>query len=1849
MDARPNFEDVDELWLHPVDLDEQNRLLDDVDRISFEDSERFEEESSSWQSIESLNIAQQNWRGWTGDVNRGGAEEEIDNQPGPSNRLLAVSGRHSAASSTHTLTRPHSSHHQRGAQIGSLRSFAAEACAQHLSFESIQEKYQTLFMENLDNPMSIYKTNMLPEDYFMEIVQYCFPKSEEDVRLYSCLANRNGDEFVSGETLLKENLVHDVLQIGFHLSGLVRGKAILDEQTGKMGISHNKDEHRVSAKIDRCRIVELECSCDLKSQWCQHAVALCLYRMQKIDRVEFRPPLIEAISEMKADKLRVFISYLLDKLPRQYLPTAQILLDELGKVSDEEINTHTLIDSSVPAHCERAIWVFNEDVLRENVRRSINKFCIPSPQVHCDVESMSSPQTAVSFEFSSLHRSFRSREPEALWNLLSIVREMYRRRDENATTLLHIITEQCLMSEPMLIWWYMAKLAQTGRWTFHGSVKSANSVINTTARLQYNCSTLFDEIVRLWRCAALNPLLTTQEKNALTTYLQSSHRMACENIWKALPKYHPENPFPQHHALVCWVCDEKGEKLKPEAAHFSRDSFPGFFCALEACQVSWDNCLINGVDVFHHLSSEHCSTSLPIDGIEEAEENFPSLPFLHKKRSPTLHSPFPQGPSPFGSHLQSYDCHVFPEKKKKKKKRPLGGAMGRRGHQVFLPEFFDHRSLRRATREAARRAARLVQAGQQDGGDESTESGQESDLPQNLPAFHPPRDQAGSSGQIHLPNNTEFPNGDIDLLLASAHESVEGLELKFARCEALHVHGYEKEGFASALELMQFLRASPPDLSLPSSLINHLVKQSERGKRMDESSNWDIKKWKKPIRNGRNEMILNQLISPLVTDAKLLATSERTIKTFERAAFLAKIFVSDSSLHSKLFNFLLFVLELPQTPMANKYLQVKLFHLEAYLLSVLRGIEITQCELGMVRERAAKLCNRISRPSLFSPSIALCHFIFDSLSYTTNMYPNGNHSPASSAAKNIGRLPTDDVISLKIALDALGSRQIFSEDDCPMLTETVRRQKGCLASTLMIGYKDSNEMLGHVLDRLLDPRMHLMYNEMRHQSNACYFLEQDPSYKKYCQKGARPHYPYRPEELEILVAETTQAASAPAFVSRSASCQSAESTGELPSGSEGPEGQSADDETEQMTRGLSNLSALPSNLTQSTVERQSEQSTSESTDRNSPQASTCSSTAPPSVGRSSVSSLCAEPIDTDDSACISMELFKKRSKWNALYAYGSERPSEAVGHHYLEFAKKIMAEAGGPQAQSREHWNNQPNPNVQQQGVNRKLQIAAFLIGLYALGLNNLVNSTWPTRTYSQHVSWLKTQIDEIGGAAIEILRSTWRKHLVPGEVADIILQPGYSRDAATVTQAAHLAVDALHSADAISTQNCTQLLLHCKEQSPALLEQACRAIEKASGTGDGVAPEILFIVAKYWHELYKENDAASAASTSQQQPQQQLPPSPQIVAPQMMPQQFHQRPPQRQPHFHSSHMNYMRPNAYDPQLPFGFHPSMPPPAPPQQHFMGQGTPHHSPRPHTMYLHPQQFQPYPMMMVPNGGVDPSVRGPPPSIHQSHSAPSLLPGQIPQQNDPSIHPISQQFIPYSSHHYNMPSEVVFEKLLLAYNVGMKALETMGKREQDDRQYMKYSENPGMKEDIMWLHRVASDLDQFIRSQQPAAYSIDFYRMAIQCVASPFILFELAERSTELRGLMGGAQSGLIYPPRSIHPINHNRVKYVNPPGSIRQAFNSIGFPFVIGELIEEALEAFYTALACKVTHPRLGASEKNDANNLVLKAAKCIQWIPVQPLRQQNHEAFVRHIMASIKSRDKELRNELLQAMNTQFS
>jgi hypothetical protein len=74
--------------------------------------------------------------------------------------------------------------------------------------------------------------------------------------------------------------------------------------------------------------------------------------------------------------------------------------------------------------CESAMWCMDEATLHANVQRILISFVKPSPTVHCDVQYLSCNSPAASNEWNTLIRPHRSKEPEALWNLISIVGAM---------------------------------------------------------------------------------------------------------------------------------------------------------------------------------------------------------------------------------------------------------------------------------------------------------------------------------------------------------------------------------------------------------------------------------------------------------------------------------------------------------------------------------------------------------------------------------------------------------------------------------------------------------------------------------------------------------------------------------------------------------------------------------------------------------------------------------------------------------------------------------------------------------------------------------------------------------------------------------------------------------------------------------------------------------------------------------------------------------------------------------------------------------------------------------------------------------------------------------------------------------------------------------------------------------------------------------------------------------------------------------------------------------------------------------------------------------------------------------
>lgn len=89
------------------------------------------------------------------------------------------------------------------AEVSSLAELAARCVASYIPFELVEHVYPPV-----------------PEQLQLRIAFWSFPDNEEDIRLYSCLANSSADEFNRGDQLFRLRAVKDPLQIGKLPSGI---------------------------------------------------------------------------------------------------------------------------------------------------------------------------------------------------------------------------------------------------------------------------------------------------------------------------------------------------------------------------------------------------------------------------------------------------------------------------------------------------------------------------------------------------------------------------------------------------------------------------------------------------------------------------------------------------------------------------------------------------------------------------------------------------------------------------------------------------------------------------------------------------------------------------------------------------------------------------------------------------------------------------------------------------------------------------------------------------------------------------------------------------------------------------------------------------------------------------------------------------------------------------------------------------------------------------------------------------------------------------------------------------------------------------------------------------------------------------------------------------------------------------------------------------------------------------------------------------------------------------------------------------------------------------------------------
>uniref|UniRef100_H2Y5Y3 SWIM-type domain-containing protein n=1 Tax=Ciona savignyi TaxID=51511 RepID=H2Y5Y3_CIOSA len=1345
-------------------------------------------------------------------------------------------------------------------QVNSLMELCAQAVAIHIPFEQVEEVYK-----------------LVPENVQLRIAFWSFP-NEEDIRLYSCLANGSPDEFLRGEQLVRGKCVRNVLQIGFHLCANV-----VPPYT-----SHPQNPCAVAVMFDRRRITSCSCNCGSSAKWCAHVVALCLIRIQQPLSVCMRAPVSESLSRLRRDQLQKFAQYLISELPQQILPTAQRLLDELLSSQSTVINrlSGAPDPTAGPSMSDKSLWFLDENALNDNIKKALVKFCGPTPIVYSDVNSLylSSTEPPAAAEYSSLLRPLRGREPEGIWNLLSIVREMLKRRDSNAIPLLDIVTDQCLAFEQVAVWWYNMKTSssylQSGSGNHSNSHRPSNNISSEIA--QHAAASMCDEIVSLWRLVILDPGSNSDtRKNELKARLSHFHDKTLEIIKRGKYKeghlqlfegFKPAIEFCNFdwEAVSISLCSHivnKKSQPKTKATHTKTSN--------ESSKAEDDMVVKNGESV-------HCFKVSMVISIDPC--NF--LPVL-KPNQPVKISVSQTQPLPSTERSRSMFLPVVIAAieqqlwdEEDQQDVLLVHAEARQRHQLVIIKHYltlkhfkcfffkstiinfnyctklfilpvlamkclakDNQMKYVAittdagtweespvdfTSDEGSSVCSPVQFTMSSEDDEQTNHRQNgstlcASLFLNVDKLPPQVEKAGGNKNTFSKNHIIFglsqePNtqhyhstaqhggSSIVQMKTTQVETVgnEGHELNhyrqeldalFTRTESLYTHGRSREACELAVKLAEEILARPDELiKEPPALLNNK------------------KAW---IR---------------------LSTSY-ACKSLERALFLCNVLLEHQRHHALAFRVGLQGLELKRLPASSKALEVKLFYQQGELANLMKRLPLGPREVSKLCEKENALTSvDTSHEFQHILPLMLTTFIFDAFCQIGRLLqkcfkwqiinipgPNAPNARSSVPTSRRDVVAPNQELGFAAAVAALGFKLNVSEAEHPLLCEGTRKQKGELALQMLLLYKDQCHKLRMILDSLLDKSLSPNLRASSAFPSCSTVVAQrgqthpDASVSnvgrgvdRSCQNRRRPGSSGQTITLRLppcaapLVATPNYHGGPRPFV------PSASNTEAMLS-----------DTSPRLRRRNLNVSQYPNHA----------------------------GAAPGGSGWGAQRYPSSPSSDSVESAgTSSSENRRNRGKNSTTVPDVPNQPSEAAAHFFFELAKNVLVKAGGNSSTSL--FMQQPQGNSQS-GVHRNLVLAAFEIGLYALGLHNCVSPNWLSRTYSSHVSWITGQAMEIGSAALHILVDSWEGHLTPPETASLADRASRGRDSTTVRRAAELALSVLPHAHALNPNEIQRALLQCREQGAPMLEKACHAVEQA-GRGGGVYPEVLFDVARQWEWIHR-------------------------------------------------------------------------------------------------------------------------------------------------------------------------------------------------------------------------------------------------------------------------------------------------------------------------------------------------------------------------------------------------------------
>lgn len=921
-------------------------------------------------------------------------------------------------------------------KIMSLTELAAQKVACHLPFGLVE-----------------HFTPPVPEPMQCRIAYWSFPQDEEDVKLYTCLANGNADVFYRAEEFVCQNAVRDMLQVGFHLSANVQFLSETEEL----------EFFRVAITFDRRRITSCSCSCMTATFWCQHVVAVCLHRIRKPHEVKLRSPVSESLQRLEKNQLQKFAQYLINELPQQILPAAQKLLDELLSGDEAIINKNPgAPDPTAGATIhEQTSWCLDYTHLSMDIHRILIKQCTAQPTVCSDIQSLHVTAPPPTTEYSQLLRPIRGREPEGIWNLISIVGEMMKRRDPNLFPLLEIMTEEIMKFDKIITWWFETKVSLHSGSTIH--VANQTNKQNSQSTSQYSCSNFCDEIVHLWCLAALNPSASPSERQRLYKKFFAWHLAILR----------------RHSSLNEGAMNNSVKSGKRNCLEL----FPGFKMAMEACHIAWDDwddkkgrLITEKADRDNdkaatvtatkqvkrrkrrakYLKNAGTTTTTtatePAKTTSEPEVSTNTLGNDENTEKANLTSQVHKIDAESGDNLENQEASCSSDAKQSdsnvacdlqtpQRRIILGNVTSNReqdcqaGQQqqqavpAVIPNENDNNEDHEEQIDDNNGNEELIE---QDEAAAAAAGGAQNDLEPELQVYF-------MDGQADSPQRAQKAETLEELIKVNVKRLADPLETLYAKMEGLHAHGYLDESRRLAQKVANEILSQ---VNYPS------LKQL----------------YALPRRRKKKGTLDNQMS---------IVTSE----TLNKIHFLCCVLMDYPEDYGLVFKLIMFGVELRRSPAATKPLEVKLISQKQELIMLLKYIALSDEELAILREKADNMRKEadgggggVEEPDHQEHQVeqqqqhqqppqqpdALTALILGNYIFEALVLPRSNKQPA------------DTSLGFQAALAALGTKIGIPETDHPLLCEGIRRQRGELALALISHYKDDQERLDQIMKQLLD-------------------------------------------------------------------------------------------------------------------------------------------------------------------------------------------------------------------------------------------------------------------------------------------------------------------------------------------------------------------------------------------------------------------------------------------------------------------------------------------------------------------------------------------------------------------------------------------------------------------------------------------------------------------------------------------------------------------------------------------------------------------------------------------------------------